>query len=138
MNKSILIIFLLLITFSCKQKTESQPTKTIDYTTINDSLNSELTAIYEKKSIVGFSVAVVNGEQAIYNQGFGYSDLEQKVKYTNETTQQIASIAKTLIAISLLKAEELGKLKLDDPIDKYLPFEVINPNHPDKKITIRH
>jgi CubicO group peptidase (beta-lactamase class C family) len=138
MNKSILIIFLLLITFSCKQKTESQPTKTIDYTTINDSLNSELTAIYEKKSIVGFSVAVVNGEQAIYNQGFGYSDLEQKVKYTNETTQKIASIAKTLIAISLLKAEELGKLKLDDPIDKYLPFEVINPNHPDKKITIRH
>lgn len=138
MKKSILIIFLLSITFSCKQKTESKPNKTKDYTIINDSLNSELKEIYEKKFIVGFSVAVVNGKETIFNQGFGYSDLEKQIKYTSETTQKIASISKTLIAISLLKAQELGKLNLDDPINKYLPFKVFNPNHPDNQITVRH
>jgi len=38
----------------------------------------------------------------------------------------------------LLKAQELGKLKLDDPINKYLPFKVVNPNFPNIEITIRH
>jgi CubicO group peptidase (beta-lactamase class C family) len=32
----------------------------------------------------------------------------------------------------------MGKLKLDDPIQNYLPFKVINPNHPTEPITIRH
>ncbi|WP_378187511.1 serine hydrolase domain-containing protein [Aquimarina sp. W85] len=138
MKKSILIIFLLSISISCKQKTESKSTKTKDYTILNDSLNSGLKDIYEKKSIVGFSVAVVNGKETIFNQGFGYSDLEKEVKYTSKTNQKIASISKTLIAVSLLKAQELGKLNLDDPINKYLPFKVFNPNHPDNAITIRH
>jgi len=37
-----------------------------------------------------------------------------------------------------LKAQELGKLNLDDPINKYLPFEINNPYFPNVPITIRH
>ncbi|CAN0594257.1 unnamed protein product, partial [Ectocarpus sp. 12 AP-2014] len=48
-----------------------------------------------------------------------------------------ASISKTVIGISLLKAQELGKLRLDDPINKYLPFTVVNPYFPEESITIR-
>ncbi|MEM9687305.1 MAG: serine hydrolase domain-containing protein, partial [Bacteroidota bacterium] len=39
---------------------------------------------------------------------------------------------------ALLKAQEMGKLDLDDPIENYLPFKVTNPYHPQEKITIRH
>jgi CubicO group peptidase (beta-lactamase class C family) len=138
MKKSILIIFLLSIAISCKQKTESKSNESKDYTILNDSLNLELNTIYKQKSIVGFSVAVVNDKGTIYDKGFGYSDLEKQEKYSSETTQKIASIAKTLIAVSLLKAQELGKLNIDDPINKYLPFKVVNPNHPENQITIRH
>lgn len=34
-------------------------------------------------------------------------------------------------------AQEKGLLNLDDPINKYLPFEVQNPNFPNEPITIR-
>jgi CubicO group peptidase (beta-lactamase class C family) len=37
----------------------------------------------------------------------------------------------------LLKAQELGKLNLDDPINKYLSFKVVNPYYPEEPITIR-
>lgn len=138
MKKSILIIFLILAVISCKQKPESKSDESIDYTILNDSLNSELNTIYKQKAIVGFSIAVVNDKETVYNKGFGYSDLEKQKEYSSETTQKIASISKTLIGISLLKAQELGKLNIDDPINKYLPFKVVNPNHPENEITIRH
>ncbi len=68
--------------------------------------------------------------------GFGYSNLESKKKYTTTTIQNIASISKTTIGISLMKATELGLLKLDDPINKYLPFPINNPAFNDSEITI--
>src|SRR5690606_25689095 len=41
------------------------------------------------------------------------------------------------VGIALLKAQELGKLNLDDPVMKYLPFNVSNPDFPEEQITIR-
>lgn len=38
----------------------------------------------------------------------------------------------------MLKAQELGKLNLDDPINKYLAFDVSNPSFPKESITLRH
>ncbi|MEM9824270.1 MAG: serine hydrolase, partial [Bacteroidota bacterium] len=54
------------------------------------------------------------------------------------TIQNIASISKTLIGIALLKAQEQGKLKLNDPINQYLPFKITNPHYPDIPILIKH
>ena len=101
-------------------------------------LTEELEQISKLGHINGFSVAIVNSDSIVYAQGFGYSDIVQKKEYTANTVQTIASISKTVIGISLLKAQELGKLKLDDPINKYLPFKVLNPYFPAEPITIRH
>lgn len=37
-----------------------------------------------------------------------------------------------------MKLVETGKLNLDEKINDILPFEVVNPHFPDKKITVRH
>ncbi len=100
-------------------------------------LSKELQQIYELGHINGFSVAIVNADSILYAQGFGYSDIVRKKEYTANTVQPIASISKTVIGIALLKAQELEKLKLDDPINDYLPFEVVNPYFPEETITIR-
>ena len=105
---------------------------------INEQLTQDLFSIYAKNHIVGFSVAIVNQDKILYTKGFGYSDKLKNKAYTENTIQNIASISKTFIGISLLKAQELGKLNLDDPINNYLPFEVINPKFPNTAITIRH
>jgi CubicO group peptidase (beta-lactamase class C family) len=82
-------------------------------------------------------VAIVNQDGTLYEKGFGYSDIKASKKYTNNTVQNIASISKTFIGIALLKAQELGTLNLDDPINKHLPFVVSNPYFPNEQITIR-
>lgn len=107
-------------------------------TSIGEQLTEDLQHIYSQNHIVGFSVAIVNQERILYSKGFGYSDIYNKKLYTDNTIQNIASISKTFIGIALLKAQELGQLNLDDPIDNYLPFEVSNPRFPNSAITIRH
>jgi len=105
--------------------------------TIPDKLTKELESISAQKHINGFSVAIVNQTGVLFTKGFGSSDIKKGSEYTQNTIQNIGSISKTFIGIALLKAQELGKLKLDDPISNYLSFKVINPYFPDQPITIR-
>ena len=114
---------------------QSSPPPAVLYT---DSLTQALNKLYSQGYINGFAVALVNPEGSIYQKGFGYMDVASRKPYTDSTIQNIASISKTFIGISLMKAQELGKLNLDDPINRYLPFKVINPYFPEKEITIRH
>lgn len=132
---SILILSVFLV--SCKQKSQTNRSDK-EYAAINDTLTENLNHAYKKEAIMGFSVAVVNEKGLIYDKGFGFTDVEQKKAYISGTIQNIASISKTLIGISLFKAQELGKLNINDPINKYLPFKIINPNHPNTPILIKH
>ena len=138
MKNSLIILAISAILFSCKQSNGTKKTQEKDFTAINDSLTKNLQLAFDKAAIIGFSVSVVDDKGVIYEKGFGYTDIDQKKPYTQNTTQNIASISKTLIRISLLKAQELGKLNIDDPINKYLPFKIINPNHPETPILIKH
>ncbi|WP_244543016.1 serine hydrolase domain-containing protein [Aquimarina amphilecti] len=115
---------------------EKSPEK--DYSFIGDTLTTNLQSAFNKKAIIGFSVSVVDDKGLIYENGFGHTDIDKKNKYTINTVQNIASISKTLIGIALLKAQELGKLNINDPINNYLPFKIINPNYPETPILIKH
>lgn len=135
----IYLFSLLLIISSVASCSDSQKTLTsAPVPNAKDSLTTELQQLYKLGYFNGFGVSVVNESGALYEKGFGHSDVQNDKKYTEKTIQNIASISKTFVGIALLKAQELGKLNLDDPIEKYLPFDVSNPGFPDEKITIRH
>lgn len=136
--KGISLIIVPLLLFSCKSLDKSNIPLTKNENEINDTLTNSLKSAYEKNAIMGFSVAVVNEKGLVYNEGFGFSDLEQKKLYTKNSIQNIGSISKTLIGISLLKAQELGKLNINDPINKYLPFKIFNANHAEIPILVKH
>ena len=102
-----------------------------------DSLTAELEALLGQGHFNGFGVAIVNRQGALYQHGFGFADVQARKPYGIHTIQNIASVSKTVVGLALLKAQELGKLTLDDPINKYLPFQVINPNFPNVPITLR-
>ncbi|MGB6036701.1 MAG: serine hydrolase domain-containing protein, partial [Cryomorphaceae bacterium] len=101
-------------------------------------LTAELDSMSKANSFNGFAVAIANEKGTLYARGFGYANVETKEKYTENTIQHIASVSKTSIGLALMKAQEMGKLKLDDPIQNYLPFPVVNPFHPSAEITLRH
>ena len=138
MKNLFLLLIISIALFSCKEKIEPKETSKKKYKAINDTLTKNLQLAFDKDAIIGFSVSVVDDKGLIYDKGFGFTDIDQNNPYTSNTIQNIGSISKTLIGISLLKAQELGKLDLNDPINKYLPFKIVNPNYPDHPILIKH
>lgn len=137
MNKLTIAIIFLIFCTSCKQE-KSNETAKIDKTKLDKRLTKKLEKAFKTDSIKGFSVAVVDDNGLVYKNGFGFSNLDTTKAYTSKSIQPIASISKTLIGISLIKAEELGLLSLQDPINKFLPFKVTNPEYPNDEILIEH
>lgn len=135
--KNIILLSAFILLFSCKQKNAGEKVSN-DKAAIKDSLTAALNEVYKEGNFNGFGVAIADDKGVLYAGGVGYANKETKQKYTENTLQSVASISKTFIGIALMKAQELGKLKLDEPVNKYLPFKVLNPNFPDVPITIRH
>lgn len=137
MRKLALILIMGIAFSSCNQNKKHTENPKNHNQIVLDSLTRELDSIQKNGQINGFAVAMVNQNGVLYEKGFGLANLETKEKYTEKTIQHIASVSKTLIGIALMKTKEMGKLNLDDPIQDYLPFKVINPNYPEETITIR-
>ncbi len=129
------LLFFSAALFSCQSKKQS---KEEAFKKIQDELTQKLTEISKQTIFNGFGVALTNEHQVLYQNGFGIANVETGAKYTEHTIQNIASVSKTFIGIAVMKAQELGKLKLDDPIGKYLPFKIEHPKYPKEPITIRH
>jgi serine beta-lactamase-like protein LACTB len=53
--------------------------------------------------------------------GFGYSDLENRVKCTPESVFRIASISKAITMATVAKLIERGDLDIDKPVQYYVP-----------------
>lgn len=140
-NRMKAIIFILsgIFLFSCQPKKapgKEDKSSNLNNSTIN-SFDQKMDSLYKLGVFNGYAVAIVDSTGVIYNKGFGYADVSKQKAYTEHTIINIASISKVFIGVALLKAREMNVLNLEDPINKYLPFEVVNPNHPDVPITIR-
>lgn len=81
--------------------------------------------------IPGVSVGVVYDQQLVWSKGFGYANVEQKRPITGQTRFRIASNSKLFAAIAIMQLREAGKLRLDDPVIKYLPWFTPQPAGPD-------
>jgi CubicO group peptidase (beta-lactamase class C family) len=69
----------------------------------------------------GVSVLVSENGEILYEKGFGYADIGNKVPVTSDTKFRIGSITKQFIAVSILKLQEEGKLSVQDKLSKFLP-----------------
>ncbi len=102
------------------------------------TLSQELKTIHSRSGINGFGACVFSKDSILYLEGFGYADKENTINYDRKTIQKTASISKLYLGAALVKAQELGYLDLDDPVNDYLPFKIANPHYPDENISIRH
>ncbi len=70
--------------------------------------------------IPGLSVAVSQRGEVIYCRGFGYRDSREGLPATGDTLYELASVGKSMAALSLLILEERGALSLGDPLARHL------------------
>lgn len=100
------------------------------------SLDKKLKELQKATQTVGFSVAIVKGNKIIYSKGFGYRDLDKKLKADENTLFAIGSTTKAF-TVGLLGIMEKEKgLKFTDSPRKYLPKLDFYNDELNNKITI--
>jgi CubicO group peptidase (beta-lactamase class C family) len=104
---------------------------------LDTELDRRLEEVASRARLPGFAVAVVTKDSVLFQKGYGWADIEKKVRYTPQSLQNIGSITKTFIGVSLMQLVEQNRLRLDDDVNRYLPFKLVNPHFPDDTITIR-
>ena len=67
------------------------------------------------------TVLVAQDGKVLLDKGYGFANLEWDVPNTPATKFRLGSITKQFTAASILLLEERGKLKVDDPVKKYMP-----------------
>ncbi|HEX2996810.1 MAG TPA: serine hydrolase domain-containing protein, partial [Anaerolineales bacterium] len=100
-------------------------------------MDSAITQEMQSGKVPGAAMLLIRDGKIESAKGYGLADPETGLAMTPDTLFTIASISKTMTATALMTLYEQGAFELDDDINKYLPFEVRNPNFPDKPITFR-
>jgi CubicO group peptidase (beta-lactamase class C family) len=91
------------------------------------------------RGLPGVAVGVVSDQQLVWSKGFGYADLKAKRPMTRATRFRMASNSKLFTAVAIMQLREDGKLRLDDPVEQYLPWFKTKPaGDDDGPITIEH
>ena len=76
----------------------------------------------ERDHIAGVTVSIVQNGQIVLKKGYGLAKLSpSKAVNPDQTLFRLASISKTFTWITLMKEVEAGHLRLDAPVNLYLP-----------------
>ena len=106
-------------------------------TTRSDDIPGRLSSYMDAATKVGKfsgSVLVAKDGKVLFAKGYGLANAEHEIPNTPETKFRLGSITKMFTATAILILQDRGKLKVDDPVGKYLPDA---PKAWDK-VTIHH
>jgi CubicO group peptidase (beta-lactamase class C family) len=92
--------------------------------------------VMQQANMPGFAIAVVENRKIVYAAGYGVRDLTTREAVSAESLFHMASITKPFVATSIMQLWEKGKIDLDAPVKKYLPyFQMKDERH--ATITVR-
>ncbi len=83
------------------------------------------------RGIPGVVVGVVADQELVWSSAFGHSNVAEKLPMTPQTKFRMASHSKLFTATAIMQLREQGKLRLDDPVTKHLPWFRVKPANPD-------
>ena len=86
-----------------------------------DLIEDLLFSYYDNLEFNG-SVLVVENNEVIYENTFGFAEFETEEPLDGDIPFYLASLGKQFTAAAIIKLEEEGKLSLNDPLKKYLPM----------------
>jgi len=118
--------FFLLIGIGCFGQSESLPKE----------LKNKIRQGMEDGDIPGIAVAVIEkGKDPVFLT-LGKRSVESNKNITPYTRFEIGSCSKSFTALALLKLEKEGKVDLNDPVSKYLPWFKVQYKGKQQAITL--
>jgi CubicO group peptidase (beta-lactamase class C family) len=134
-QKVIVLFFVLMLAFNLIFPmcfTRARGNDSIDVQAVDNYLEQQV----KNNRIPGLAVAIVQGDQIIFQKGYGNAAPGKPV--TPQTQFYIGSVTKSFTALAAMQLVEQGKLDLDAPVQQYIPwFKVADPQA-SATITVRH
>jgi len=93
----------------------------IDYSAVVRSLQDSIPELMEVHDIPGLAIALIEGPNLVWAEGFGHTDRTQMHPITADTPFSLQSTGKTYTATGFLRAASKGLVGLDDPLRKVYP-----------------
>ena len=94
-------------------------------------IDSILENLFDKNDPYNGVIVIAEKGKTIFQKAYGYRDIETGVQLKVDDVFELASVSKQFTAMIVMLLEQEGKLKYDDPVEKYLSI-------PYKGITIRN
>ena len=71
--------------------------------------------------IAGANVLIRQRGKEVYHETFGVQDVVTKAPITDKTIFRLSSLTKAITSVVAMQLIQDGKIKLDDPVSKYIP-----------------
>ena len=104
-----------------------------DLAAVDQYVRSEMDA----QRIPGLALGIVHGDRIVHVQGFGQADRSGR-QVTPETPFLIGSVTKSFTALAIMQLSEAGRVQLDAPVQRYLPWWRVADPDTSTLITVRH
>jgi CubicO group peptidase (beta-lactamase class C family) len=91
-----------------------------------------LESLRNQAGIPGLAAAIVGPSNVLWENTFGYADVERNTLVGVDTPFQLDDTTQTIVASLALRCASEGLLSLDDPVGKFAP------SSPDAGATLRH
>lgn len=91
-----------------------------------------LEALRQQAGIPGLSAAVVQDGDIVWERGFGFQNVELRIRATPDTPYYVGGLSQSLAAVLLLQCVEQRRFGLDDPVRRH-GLEL-----PEENATLRH
>ncbi|GAB6606645.1 penicillin-binding protein [Bacillus cereus] len=104
---------------------------------IKATLDKYIEEFINEQNIPGAAVAIVHNKDVFFTKTWGITRESEK-KVTSKTPFAIGSISKSLTALAIVKLIEDKKIKLEDPVQRYLPWFKLKDSQISSTITIQH
>jgi CubicO group peptidase (beta-lactamase class C family) len=105
-------------------------------TGLTDRIDAYVRDYLADSRVPGLALEVARGGETIHRRGYGVQDVESGEPVTPQTLFHLASVVKTMTGVAILQLRDAGRLDLDDPVVRHLPYFCVDDPRCDQ-ITIR-
>jgi CubicO group peptidase (beta-lactamase class C family) len=108
-----------------------------------EKVKAEIRALIQggllQTQVPGLSIALVDDQQVVWSEGFGFADRNARIPATAQTVYEVGSISKLFTATAIMQQVEQGRAGLDQPIQELIPDFALRPRFPQSApITLRN
>jgi CubicO group peptidase (beta-lactamase class C family) len=138
MKTKLLLLSLVLLNSVGHSQNSSEVIRHDSVGAILTDLKKFITEYIQKQNIPGVSIALVNDNNIVWADGFGFVNSITRKHVNTNTLFEVASISKVVTAYIALRLVDEGKLSLDKPLLSYLPKEWMPYSVYQDSIKLRH